>query len=213
MVQNKKSPVKEAPKRRGRPPSYDADAVLGRALETFWTAGFAATSLDDLGAAMGMNRPSLYGAFGDKQALYLKTMERYRATARAGMGAALAADRPLREVLRATYGKALTMYLAGQRQARGCFLIGTAAAEAVTNPEVRDALRAGLQELDDAFETRMRIAKARGELPRSADPAMLARLASAVLHTLAVRARAGESRAALEATADAGVAMICGEGR
>ena len=59
------------PRRRGRPRAYDPDVALRRARDTFWRAGYAATSLDDLAAGMGMNRPSIYAAFGDKRALYL----------------------------------------------------------------------------------------------------------------------------------------------
>ena len=71
------------PKRRGRPRAYEPEIALSRALDVFWKDGFAATSLDDLSAATGMNRPSLYGAFGDKRELYKKTYESYRNRARA----------------------------------------------------------------------------------------------------------------------------------
>src|SRR5215471_1336145 len=90
MVQKNKRPVRPAaivrpvvPKRRGRPRAYEPDVALGKALDLFRTAGFAATSLDDLSAATGMNRPSLYGAFGDKRELYIKSYRRYREGARA----------------------------------------------------------------------------------------------------------------------------------
>ena len=86
MVQKKDSlPPAEAaaPKRRGRPRAYQPDVALGKALGLFRKEGFAATSLDDLSAATGMNRPSLYGAFGDKRDLYIKSYQRYRDDARA----------------------------------------------------------------------------------------------------------------------------------
>ena len=62
--------VQKADSRRGRPRAYDPETALSQAMAVFWDAGYAATSLDDLSAATGMNRPSLYGAFGDKHALY-----------------------------------------------------------------------------------------------------------------------------------------------
>ena len=68
----------DASKRKGRPRAYDPDTALDRAMRVFWDAGFASSWLDELGAAMSMNRPSVYGAFGDKESLYLKTLERYR---------------------------------------------------------------------------------------------------------------------------------------
>ena len=195
-------------KKRGRPPAYDADAALTRAMEAFWDAGYAATSLDDLAAATGMNRPSLYGAFGDKRALYLKTLEHYGAGGQ--LKAALAAAVPLRHALSHVYDLAIKLYLSGKSGARGCFLINTAATESVKSPEVRAMFAAQLRELDDIFEARLRRAMTERELPADADPAALAKLASAVLHSLALRSRAGDSRAALEAIAAAGIAAICG---
>src|SRR3954462_1266031 len=85
MVQKKKKPVVVAkpevatePKRRGRPRAYEPDVAIGQALALFRKGGYAATSLDDLSEVTGMNRPSLYGAFGDKRALYIKSYQRYR---------------------------------------------------------------------------------------------------------------------------------------
>src|SRR5215212_3734823 len=101
MVQkSKKPPVTRidaavSPKRRGRPRAYEPDMALGKALDLFRKDGFAATSLDDLSAATGMNRPSLYGAFGDKRELYKKSYESYRNRARVRMGETFAIDLPL----------------------------------------------------------------------------------------------------------------------
>jgi AcrR family transcriptional regulator len=200
---------KEKP-RRGRPRSYDPDRALAQATAAFWDAGYAGTSLDDLSAATGMNRPSLYGAFGDKHALYLKTIEGYRAMARAAMQQALPQDGPLKAALGELYRRAISLYLSGEQGARGCLLVSTAATEAVIDPEIRRAARAGLEEIDEAFAARFRHAREQGDLPRAADPAALAKLASAILHTLSIRARTGAPRAVLEAIAASGVDLICG---
>src|SRR5262245_31945553 len=109
---------KQAPGRRGRPRAYDADSALAKAAGVFWDSGYAATSLDDLSAATGMHRPSLYGAFGDKRALYLATVQRYRDTSMARTAEILSGDRPLRDELAALYAAALSIYLAGP-SARG----------------------------------------------------------------------------------------------
>ena len=198
------------PGKRGRPRAYDPAAALEQARLSFWNAGFAATSLDELSAATAKNRPSLYAAFGDKEALYLKTLDGYRDLARRGMKEALAPDLPLAEGLRRVYQSALGMYLPPGQKPRGCFMIGTAVTEAVRDDAVRASLAEGLGEIDRAFEARFRQARDEGELPADADPAALARLASGVLYFLAVRSRAGEPRAALEATAEAGVALLTG---
>ena len=200
--------MKNAPRKRGRPPAYDPDVALAGAREVFWSAGYEASSLDDLSAAMAMNRPSVYGAFGDKEALYLKALVRYRDDSLAAMQEALDPARSLREGLARVYAKAIETYLAGP-QARGCFLIGTATTEAVGKEAVRDVLRDSLRSFDRAIEDRMKLAVSRGELGPKAKPAALSAIASAIMHSLAVRARAGEPRAALEALARTGVDLIC----
>jgi AcrR family transcriptional regulator len=200
----------EGGKKRGRPRGYEPDAALMKARAAFWDAGYSGTSLDALSAATGMNRPSLYGAFGDKRALYLKTLEGYRALGRAAIAEALGGGHELGEALRRVYRSALDIYLSGERGARGCFLIGTAATESIGDKEVRDIYAGGLHELDDALADRFRRAQAAGELAAGIDPVERARLAGAVLHTLSIRARAGETRAALERTVEAGIALLCG---
>ena len=201
----------DSPKKRGRPPAYDPDIARARARDGFWSAGDEASSLDDLSAAMAMNRPSVYGAFGDKEALYLKTLARYRDDSVVAMREALDPARPLREGLAWVYTKAIDTYLAGP-YARGCFLIGTATTEAVGKAGVRAVLRDSLQSFDRVIEDRLRLAVRQGELAPKADPAALALIASAIMHSLAVRARAGEPRAALEALARAGVDLVCSKG-
>jgi AcrR family transcriptional regulator len=157
-----------------------------------------------------MNRPSLYGAFGDKHALYTTALERYIAEGRSQMEAALDDKLPLRDALMRVYDEALAMYFPNKSAARGCFLIGTAVTESMTDADVRERLGRGLREFDRLFERRLRVAQAQGELAASADPAALASIASAILHSLAMRSRAGDSRAVLRALAESGAALICG---
>jgi TetR/AcrR family transcriptional regulator, copper-responsive repressor len=200
---------KEKP-RRGRPRAYDPDTALTQATALFWDQGYAGTSLDDLSQATGMNRPSLYGAFGDKKALYLAALARYRDEGSAMIERALGGTAPLREALERFYLAAITLYLLGEYSARGCFLIGTATTPAVLDPEMRAVLGGALGEYDRLIEARLRLAQEQGELPADIDPRTLSKLVSAILHSLAVRARAGDAREELEATARAALALICG---
>ena len=94
-----KAEASAAPRRRGRPRAYEPDVALAKALDLFRKDGFAATSLDDLSAATGMNRPSLYGAFGDKRELYIKSYQRYRDNARAALTDVFGAQLPVRKRL------------------------------------------------------------------------------------------------------------------
>jgi AcrR family transcriptional regulator len=196
-------------KPRGRPRTYDPEVALSRAVEVFWANGYAATSLDDLSAAMGMNRPSLYAAFGDKRDLYLKSLDWYRRRSAAMIRDALADDPPLATFLRRFYGAALDSYRPGEADARGCFLVGTATTEAASDSDVRDLLKDGVRRLDEVFVRRIARAIERGEISRDADPTALAYLASATLHTLAHRARSGQSRAELDALVEATIGVMC----
>ena len=196
--------------RRGRPRQYDPDSALFRAASAFWKNGYAGTSLDDLAAATGMNRPSLYAAFGDKRDLYLKTLQRYQQQSRA-LSVQLLADSPtLRAFLTRFYDGALELYRAGEAEARGCYSISTAPAQAANDPAVRTFLAESIRGTDAFLADVIGKARDRGELAASADPAALAQVATATLHTLAVRSRVGVPRKELKELASAAVDMICG---
>jgi len=214
MVQKSKRPAATpdavAPKRRGRPRAYQPEIALGKALDLFRKDGFAATSLDDLSAATGMNRPSLYGAFGDKRELYIKSYARYRADARAAMIDIFRDELPIRRRLERIFAVALDIYLSGDSGPRGCFTVMTAASEAVSDPEIRTLVLEGFSELDKSFTACCRLAKQNGELPQTADPVVLAQLASATIHSIAVRARARVPRKELEAIVKGAIDVMCG---
>jgi AcrR family transcriptional regulator len=193
---------------RGRPRSFDTEATLANATLAFWQRGYAATSMDDLSAATGLNRPSLYGAFGDKHALYLQALQLYTDQSNAAIAAALE-GRTLQDGLARVYELALQLYCPADAAARGCLLIGTAATEAPRDEAIRQALGDSLRGFTAAFEQRLRRALDEGELPDGTDVAMRAQLASAVLHSIALRARAGDAPKDLAAFAAASVTMVC----
>src|SRR5262249_22075038 len=201
---------KSVPARRlGRPRQYDPDRALADAAESFWKSGYAGTSLDELAAATGMKRPSLYAAFGDKRGLYLKTLERNREHSRALALQLLADDPPLRMFLRRFYQAALDIYQAGDETARGCYTISTAATQATVDPAVRAFLADTIRGTDALLTNLIAKARDRGEVNAGAHPAAVGQLATATLHTRAVRARAGISRRRLNALANAAIDTIC----
>jgi AcrR family transcriptional regulator len=216
MVQKKKSAPRltetdtAAPKRRGRPRAYEPDVALGKALDLFRKDGFAATSLDDLSTATGMNRPSLYGAFGDKRELYIKSYQRYRDDARAAMIDIFREELPIRQRLERVYAVALDIYLSGEAGPRGCFTVMTAASEAIFDPEIRSLVQEGFAELDKAFAGCFRLARENGELAASTDATALAQLATATIHTIAIRARAQVPRKELEAIVKGAIDVMLG---
>jgi len=213
MVQKASKPRKTEEKparRRGRPRQYEPDQALARAAEVFWKNGYAGTALDDLVVATGMNRPSLYAAFGGKRDLYLKTLQRYQRQARAIGAQIIADDPPLRVFLRRFYDAALDIYFADGAEARGCYSISTAPAQATTDAAVREFLAASFGATDAYLARQIAKAQERAELPAQAEPMALAQLATATLHTVAVRARAGTPRKQLVALTAGAIDLICG---
>lgn len=200
--------VQKVQPKRGRPPAYDRDMAMTRAMDLFWTRGYAATSLDDLSRAMDMNRPSIYAAFGDKQALYRQALDRYRARVRTAMRVILDEARPLREALRDFYERAIEMYVSGESSGRGCFIIGTALTEAVENGELRSSLAEGFRSLERLLSARIALGKQHGEIAAEANPEELGKVACAMLYLLAIQARTGASRKALRATMNAALNSI-----
>ena len=157
-----------------------------------------------------MNRPSLYAAFGDKRDLYLKTLERYQKKSRAKTLELLADHPPLRVFLTRFYDGALDIYRAGGDDARGCYSISTAPAQATVDTAVRSFLQDSIRGTDAFLADLIEKARERGEVAASADPAALAQIATATLHTVAVRSRVGASRKELKALAAAAIDLICG---
>lgn len=198
-------------KGRGRPRAYDPQTALQQALGVFWSTGYSGASLDSIATAAGMNRPSLYAAFGDKHALYIKALEQYWEFAAAAMHEALTdTTLALPDALMRFYEGQLSIYFSGDGQPRGCFAIGTATTEAAEDAEIREVLSDRLSRLDADLETRLRTAIDAGELKSDADAAALAVLASSLLHSISIRARAGKSREQLTELARNAVRVICG---
>jgi AcrR family transcriptional regulator len=198
-------------KRRGRPRAYDPKEALRSITEAFWKSGYSGTSLDELSAATGMNRPSLYAAFGDKREVYLAALNRYWANSYEGMRRALDNELPLRQALMNVFEAAMSLYYPEKGRARGCFAIGTATTESVQDPKIRAALAEGLRRLDHHFEERILAAQKRGELAADRNASTMASLASATLHTIAIRARAGVERQEMLQFARNAVDAICGD--
>ena len=188
-------------KPRGRPRSYDPEEALTHAMETFWENGFGATSLDDLSAATGMNRPSLYAAFGDKKAIYLSALKMFAGSLHKALQNIEEAEMPLPRALKAFYDGAIDIYLSGEHGARGCYIACTAPAEAARDDDIRSALNTVLRETDDGLERLFAKARMKGELARNVDASERAQIAASILHSIALRARAGTTRKELQSLA------------
>jgi len=188
---------------RGRPRSFDTDTVLGQVRDAFWRFGYAGTSMDQLSAATGLHKPSLYGAFGDKKQLYLAALDNYLAAVRADYAEAFALP-DLTESLFQVTERTIEKYMGGA----GCFMMTTAMPEAAEDPEISRVVRGSMDALDRALVRRFSKAVEVGQLPRSADPQALAMILVANNYELSARARAGFSREELRALADRALDLV-----
>jgi AcrR family transcriptional regulator len=188
--------VSETP-RRGRPRAFDHDAALAAATRLFWERGYAATSIGELTEAMGIRPASLYGAFGDKKALFKQVVRDYgRTPAGAFMGRALDQESTAYGAFARILREAAAIYPDPSHPA-GCLTISAA-----TNVTAQDAeIEAFLRDLREAnlavFTARLEKARRDGELPAGAEPRALAGYFAAVIQGMSQRARDGATAAEL----------------
>ena len=181
---------------RGRPRQFDEDEALTGAMLLFWEKGLSATSLDDLAIAMNMNRPSIYNAFGNKDAIYRKSLARFCGQLDKGMQETLNASTSVDIGLNAFFEQAIEVYC-GSNPQMGCLMICTAPSEAVSNPEVGKDLKDLISRLDVGLSQRLARAQRNGEISVDLQPKLTAKLLQATLQTIALRARTGEPKASL----------------
>lgn len=184
----------EKAKSRGRPRGYDPAAALDSAAELFWARGFAATSLDELSEAMGMGRPSIYNAFGDKEALFLRALERYRDTTASAALRAMEAEESIDDALAALF-REVALYTTAGRSHRGCLLMSVATTSNL--PSVRRFLRTNIDATEARVADRLADGVRDGQLPPDFSASQGARRAVDAMLVLGLRARLGTSRRAL----------------
>jgi AcrR family transcriptional regulator len=195
--------IEMAVRSRGRPRSFDPDEALARAAERFRTQGLAGTSLDDLSDATGLARPSLAAAFGDKRALYIAAIDRLTARVERQLLRLGELGLPLGKLVERLLTGGIDLYLTGTDGPEGCLIINTATTAAASDAQVRARLTAFLA-MEDARIAELLAAAG------SASPEAHGRLVASILHSLSVRARAGESREALVAIARDAAALVAG---
>jgi AcrR family transcriptional regulator len=179
----------------GRPRAFDAEKALDQALEVFWKKGYEGTSLSDLTEAMGINRPSLYAAFGNKESLFRRALDRYTSASAATIQAALR-EPTARAVVERMLRQSADC-LGDCSRPRGCLLVHGALSCGEEADPIRQELINRRAAMTSMLRKRFEKAKADGDLPRSSDPAALARFITAVTQGMSVQAVNGATRAQL----------------
>jgi AcrR family transcriptional regulator len=190
---------------RGRPREFCVEGALAAALRVFWTKGYEGTSLTDLTDAMGITRPSLYAAFGNKEALFRKALDLYQREKLEYVGRAL--EQPTARGVAEVLLRGAVNNVTSPEEPHGCLGVITANACGEEAKSVREEVLKRGQVIREALIARLERAKAEGDLPGQVDSEGLTSLLFAVLQGISVQAGGGATREQLNALVDTGLAM------
>jgi AcrR family transcriptional regulator len=188
-------------KPRGRPRSFDREAALDRAMLLFWEHGYEATSMSELTSAMGISPPSLYAAFGDKQALFLEAVDRYIARGGADTQSLMAGAQTAREAT-AHFLEASALRLTQPQFPRGCMVVLAAVSCSEEAAPVQHKLAACRAAWERAIRLRIERGIAEGDVPAGTSAAALASFYMAVVQGMSLHAKDGAPRRRLQEIAE-----------
>ncbi|BDT90138.1 MULTISPECIES: TetR/AcrR family transcriptional regulator [Nocardia] len=190
---------------RGRPRAFDRAEALHRAMEVFWEHGYEGASMSDLTAAMGINSPSLYAAFGGKEALFRAAVELYGHTDGGYTARALREEPTARAAVEAMLRDNAKAYTEEDKP-HGCMVVLAGSTYTTRNTSIRDFLVDKRRETTEDIRRRLERGVAEGDLPEGTDSAALAGFYTTVLYGLSIQARDGASLAELTASIDCAMA-------
>ena len=185
---------------RGRPREFDLDVALDAAIEVFWRQGYEGTTLDDLTRAMGINRPSLYAAFGSKEETFKRAVARYAKVDMAYVDEAL--DQPTARGVAEHYVRSNVLAITDPTKPPGCLSIQGGLSAPTTDQRIVDFLSSSRAAGEARFAERFARAIDEGDLSRDEDPVDLAKYLNTVTSGLAVQAAGGAARPALARAAE-----------
>jgi AcrR family transcriptional regulator len=188
------SPPAPAKRPRGRPRAFDRDQALDRAMQVFWEKGYEAASMQDLLAAMQINAPSLYAAFGDKEALFLEAVQRYHANVRAQCNCP--GVHTAREWVELLLTELATLFT-NRDHPRGCLAVMALMTAPASSPKVQRVLAQERDQAKARLRARIQQGVEDGELPRDTEVDVLADFYGAIISGMSLQARAGASRKGL----------------
>ena len=185
---------------KGRPRKFDEDTALHKAMMVFWKKGYEGASLPDLTEAMGMNRPSLYSAFGNKEQLFIRVLDRYRRDPASYVNRALAMPTAAEVFAGLFYG--VIGLVTDPENPGGCLFVNAALSCSDVSADVRRELIGRRLGGEAEIRARLERAAAEGDLSDDADPAALAKFAATVMWGLSVQSVNGSTREELVRVAE-----------
>jgi TetR/AcrR family transcriptional regulator, transcriptional repressor for nem operon len=193
--------------RMGRPREFNEMTALAAAVDCFWERGYEATSVRDLAASMGLTAPSLYNAFGDKQALFVRALERYLDCTTRGRLSKYETSLPPKQAIRKFFAEIID-HSVNDRQRKGCFLVNSALEVAPHQSKLRAVIAEQFGEIEGFFKRCILAAQADGTAPRGVNANDGARLLLGVLLGIRVLARSAPSRPLLEGAVRPALALL-----
>jgi TetR/AcrR family transcriptional regulator, transcriptional repressor for nem operon len=190
-----------------RPREFDEVTALEAAIECFWHRGYEATSVRDLADKMGISAPSLYNAYGDKHALFVRALERYLDHSTRARIKRLEDSLPPKQAIRRFLEEIIERSV-NDRERRGCFLINSALEVAPHDRKLGALIADRLAEIEAFFYRSIKAAQAEGAVPQDRVAKDLARLLLGVLLGIRVLARSKPERALLEGVARPAFALL-----
>ncbi|MEP3279204.1 MAG: TetR/AcrR family transcriptional regulator [Stappiaceae bacterium] len=195
-------------KKMGRPRSFDENEALMAAMNVFWTKGYDGASMKDLTGAMGISGPSLYSVFGDKRALYLKTIDHYSDVDACAPIVAFESEPDIRKAIHGFLTSVITYSTGEQYGPRGCFLASCVSTSIGEVEGVEERMEQAINGTDIRLASRFDVEKEKGTLPANFPSKERARLMFDMRQGYVFRGRAGWTAQALLADIDDRVEMI-----
>lgn len=197
---NSENVAKRSSQPRGRPLAFDQDQALESALNVFWRHGYEGTSMSELVETLGINKPSIYATFGNKEALFQKVLEKYITGPAAFVSQAM--KEPTAKQIAEKFLRGSVAFFTNESHPQGCMIVQGALSCGPGSKLIHQKLIEHRLKLENSFKKRFDLAKTQGDLPESTNTADLAKYLTTLHQGMSVQASSGSTNKELSAVVD-----------